>query len=203
MSPIPSLYAWACDISGENRPSFWFLTWLPTMFQLGAGERMPPDVGQAPSMRRFASQAPCLRLATWTTATTLTAVVLSLLYIFFLPTKAFCFYIPFVLRLACNLYFLLTRLPLIMPQVYHSVPYEEQSHTSSEDASLNEKIEWRTEKTRLSDRIRNVSTSNWAWIIQAVMLSASITFFAVGLCMRSEKSNSIPMTFCTCPGQNS
>lgn len=85
----------------------------------------------------------------------------------------------------------------IMPQAYRSVPSEEQSQTSRDDASLNEKFEWRAENKSVSERIRNVSTSHWAWIVQAIMLTASITFFAVGVCMRSsKKADTIPMTWC-------
>ncbi|KAJ4296818.1 hypothetical protein N0V90_006866 [Kalmusia sp. IMI 367209] len=83
-----------------------------------------------------------------------------------------------------------------MPQSYRSVPLEEQSQSSHDDASLNEKFEWKSEKTTISQRIRNASTSHWALIVQAVMLSASITFFALGVCMRSTKqADAIPMTF--------
>lgn len=85
----------------------------------------------------------------------------------------------------------------IMPQDYRAVPLEEQSQSSRDDGSVNEKFEWRSEKTTLSQRIRTASTSHLAWIVQAVLLSASITFFALGVCMRTAKqADTIPMTFC-------
>ena len=84
-----------------------------------------------------------------------------------------------------------------MPQAYRSVPVEEQSQSSRDDASLNEKFEWQTEKNTVLQRIRNASSSTWVLIAQAVMLSASVTFFALGVCMRSTKqADAIPMTFC-------
>lgn len=87
-----------------------------------------------------------------------------------------------------------------MQQEYRAVPVEEASQSSGDDASVNEKFEWRTEKKTLSQRIRNASTSHLVWIVQAVMLSASITFFALGVCMRTAKqADAIPMTFCKEP----
>jgi hypothetical protein len=85
----------------------------------------------------------------------------------------------------------------IMPQAYRSVPLEEQSQSSRDDANLNEKFEWQAEKKTLCQRIRNASSSTWVLVVQAVMLSASITFFALGVCLRSAKqADAIPMTFC-------
>jgi hypothetical protein len=84
-----------------------------------------------------------------------------------------------------------------MPQEYRSIPFEEQSQASHDDASVDEKLAWRGEKAKLSVRIRKATMSHWAWMAQAVILSASITFFALGLCMRSTKqAESIPMAFC-------
>ncbi|ORX96154.1 hypothetical protein BCR34DRAFT_443406, partial [Clohesyomyces aquaticus] len=86
-----------------------------------------------------------------------------------------------------------------MSQAYRSVPVEEEPPLSSRDdsASENEKWEWRAEKDGIGSLIRNVSMSHWAWILQGVMLSASITFFAVGVCMRSstKQADAIPMTW--------
>ena len=77
------------------------------------------------------------------------------------------------------------------------MPVEERSQSSGDDASVNEKFEWRTERKTFSQRIRNASTSPLVWIVQAVMLSASITFFALGVCMRASKqADAIPTTFC-------
>jgi hypothetical protein len=91
-----------------------------------------------------------------------------------------------------------------MPREYRAVPVEEASQSSGDDASVNEKFEWRSEKKTISQRVRNVSTSHLAWIVQAVMLSASITFFALGVCMRTTKqADAIPMTFCKQPGRSS
>ena len=89
-----------------------------------------------------------------------------------------------------------------MPQAYRSVPLEEQSQSSRDDASVNEKFEWKldaAEKRTLLQRIRNASSSTWVLVLQGVMLSASITFFALGICMRAsgKQADAIPMTFCT------
>lgn len=87
-----------------------------------------------------------------------------------------------------------------MPQDYRAVPVEERSQSSGDESSVNEKFEWRTERKTFSQRIRSASTSPLVWIVQAVMLSASITFFALGVCMRATKqADAIPTTFCKNP----
>jgi hypothetical protein len=85
---------------------------------------------------------------------------------------------------------------LIMPQHYQPVAHEEHSPTSLEGSSEDEKFQWTSER-RLSSRIQTVGIPHWTWIAQAVMFSASIGFFAVGICMRSAKQpDSAPMTWC-------
>ena len=87
-----------------------------------------------------------------------------------------------------------------MSQAYKPLPLEEeQSIMSRDDASENEKWGWRSEnKSRLHNQVQKFSTSHWTWIVQAVLLSASITFFAVTMCMRSsgKQTNSVPTTWC-------
>lgn len=105
------------------------------------------------------------------------------------------FFCSLQLHLVCIYLYIL--FIFIMSQVYRSVPREEPSPSGRDDASVNEKFEWQAEKTTLSHRIRSALSSNWVLVVQAVMLSASITFFALGVCMRSAKqADAIPMTFC-------
>ena len=83
-----------------------------------------------------------------------------------------------------------------MSQAYVPVPHNEgslQSHDDSSDEGQNEKWEWRSEKRSL----RNLPAAHWTWIVQAAMLSASITLFVVSMCRQSTgMSERIPTTWC-------
>jgi hypothetical protein len=92
-----------------------------------------------------------------------------------------------------------TQIPGTMPQAYKPVALEEHSPTSHDGACEDEKLDWTSEKRTISNRLQNLAVPHWTWMIQAVMLSASVTFFAVGLCMRTGKrADAIPTTWCRC-----
>ena len=87
-----------------------------------------------------------------------------------------------------------------MSQMYKPVPVEEdavQSRDPSSENSDNEKWEWqRTTNTKRSSW-RSLANSKWAWLVQAVMFSVSVTLFAVSMCKQmGGKAEQVPTTWC-------
>lgn len=84
-----------------------------------------------------------------------------------------------------------------MSQMYKPVPIEEeavQSREPSSEKSDSDKWEWQSDKRR---NWRSLANSNWAWLVQAVMMSVSVTLFAVSMCKQSSgKVDQVPTTWC-------
>ncbi len=61
-----------------------------------------------------------------------------------------------------------------MPKLYHSIPLdEEQSH------ELREKRVW---TSKLDRDALTTAVSEWAWLVHAILLSISMTLFALSFC---------------------
>jgi len=92
---------------------------------------------------------------------------------------------------------------------YHPLPRdEEQSH----DTTREKKAEWLHPEIDLetleNDGLRSSGHAlqkHWVWLAHAVLLSASVTFFALSLCMKGTTSVSDPSilsqitTYCMTP----
>jgi hypothetical protein len=90
-----------------------------------------------------------------------------------------------------------------MAKAYQPVPREEEDVAlTSHDDVVNEKWAWESGRRSLLDRLMAKLQSlspHWAWIAHAVLLSISMTFFALSFCVKSAKHSAadpLPNTYC-------
>jgi hypothetical protein len=84
-----------------------------------------------------------------------------------------------------------------MAKAYRSVPLDEEEPLTGGDIT-NEKRTWKLHTESFTERLQRLSP-HWAWVAHAVLLSISVTFFALSFCVKSAKhpSISVPNTYCT------
>lgn len=88
----------------------------------------------------------------------------------------------------------------LMAQVYRSVPHQEEEEEllASSDAGNEKQWAWKPDTEFLPKRLRGINPQ-WVWLAHAVLLSISITLFALSFCVKSAKypGNLLPETYCT------
>ncbi|KAF3024342.1 hypothetical protein E8E14_014085 [Neopestalotiopsis sp. 37M] len=73
-----------------------------------------------------------------------------------------------------------------MSKTYRLGPIEEESEPLTGGDNVDEELVWRTQKKTILDRLNNISP-HWAWFAHAILLSLSLTFFALSFCIKSAK----------------
>lgn len=73
---------------------------------------------------------------------------------------------------------------------------EEEPLTAGSDVA-DEKLAWRAPKRSIVDRLERISP-HWTWFAHAILLSISMTFFALSFCVKSAKHGGgrLPDTYC-------
>lgn len=95
-----------------------------------------------------------------------------------------------------------------MAKAYRQVPREEEAEPLTghdEGVDVNEKWAWESGRKSLPEKIMmrlSRLSPHWAWLAHAVLLSVSLTFFALSFCVKTAKNpaappNPIPTTYCT------
>ncbi|KAH9887534.1 hypothetical protein F4778DRAFT_431325 [Xylariomycetidae sp. FL2044] len=81
-----------------------------------------------------------------------------------------------------------------MSKAYHSVSLDEEPFISKgTEEGRGEKWEWDSAKDPWSRRLERLSP-HWAWICHALLLSASMTFFALSFCAKTAKMSDMEFT---------
>ncbi|KAK9423064.1 hypothetical protein SUNI508_04358 [Seiridium unicorne] len=72
-----------------------------------------------------------------------------------------------------------------MAKAYRHIPLEEEEPLTA-GSDVDEKLVWRSERKSILDRLQSLSP-HWVWFAHALLLSLSMTFFALSFCLKSAK----------------
>ncbi|KAI0022069.1 hypothetical protein F4780DRAFT_735450 [Xylariomycetidae sp. FL0641] len=72
-----------------------------------------------------------------------------------------------------------------MAKPYHAVSLDEEPFLANGEG-VDEKFAWKSEKETLGERLRR-SSPHWIWLAHVVLLSTSLTFFALSFCAQTAK----------------
>ncbi|KAI0128648.1 hypothetical protein BJ170DRAFT_682434 [Xylariales sp. AK1849] len=82
-----------------------------------------------------------------------------------------------------------------MAKAYSAVPLDEEEPLTG-GSETTEKWTWKSDTESVPKRLQRLNP-HWAWLAHAVLLSISMTFFALSFCMRSARhpTDPIPVTY--------
>ncbi|KAI1634148.1 hypothetical protein F4809DRAFT_543748 [Biscogniauxia mediterranea] len=81
-----------------------------------------------------------------------------------------------------------------MEKLYHTVSLDEEPFLPKEEPSFGEKKStWKSGKKSLQARFDKLAP-HWIWLCHALLLSASLTFFALSFCQKTEKISDLEYT---------
>lgn len=80
-----------------------------------------------------------------------------------------------------------------MAKSYRSVPLDEEPFLAKEEGVIDEKWAEDRETDFITERLQRLGP-NWVWLCHAILLSLSVTFFALSFCTKTAKATDAEYT---------